>query len=94
MNKMIELTRHAWGIEGRSMKCPKCGGESKAVVMETRKHDGDIYRRRMCGACGVPIVTREVPTERMPSVPRVQKVKATDARKKSFDFGPLSGVFK
>lgn len=42
------------------MKCPHCNKECNAVVLETRKGaDGDLFRKRVCGHCGQPFVSRE-----------------------------------
>jgi transcriptional regulator NrdR family protein len=41
------------------MKCPHCNKECNAIVLETRKLDGDLYRKRVCGACGNSFVSRE-----------------------------------
>jgi transcriptional regulator NrdR family protein len=41
------------------MKCPHCSIKSKAKVFETRSHDGQVYRRRICSHCCKTFVTRE-----------------------------------
>ncbi len=41
------------------MKCPKCQHEGKALVVETRRHEGSIYRRRGCSFCGASFVSVE-----------------------------------
>lgn len=41
------------------MKCPHCTKECNAVVLETRKLDGDVYRKRVCGHCGNSFISRE-----------------------------------
>lgn len=41
------------------MKCPRCGAQTKALVLESREHDGCRYRRRACGACGHGFVSVE-----------------------------------
>ena len=42
------------------MKCPHCRTECNALVLETSKgDDGDLFRKRVCGACGNPFVSRE-----------------------------------
>lgn len=41
------------------MKCPHCLKPSKAPVMETRQVGDDIYRRRVCGVCARPFVSKE-----------------------------------
>lgn len=43
------------------MNCPHCNIESNAVVLETRKQDGAIIRKRACGHCGKNYFSREVP---------------------------------
>ena len=42
------------------MQCPHCKDECKALVLETRKQDGTIIRRRTCGSCERPFLTQEV----------------------------------
>jgi transcriptional regulator NrdR family protein len=34
------------------MKCPHCAVESNGLILETRKHEDVILRRRYCGGCG------------------------------------------
>lgn len=41
------------------LKCPRCGVEGKHLVMESRPHEGSVYRRRACGPCGRTYVTVE-----------------------------------
>jgi transcriptional regulator NrdR family protein len=41
------------------MKCPHCNVECNALVLETRKLDGELFRKRVCGHCGRPFVSRE-----------------------------------
>ena len=41
------------------MKCPHCQHEGKLLVVETRKHEGSVYRRRSCGFCGESFVSVE-----------------------------------
>lgn len=43
------------------MKCPHCTQECNALVLETRKQDDAIIRRRACGKCGKAFYSREVP---------------------------------
>ena len=43
------------------MKCPHCHVECNALVLETRKQDGAIVRKRVCGPCGRPFYSKEVP---------------------------------
>ena len=43
------------------MKCPHCQNECNALVLETRKQDGDILRKRACGSCGNSFLTAERP---------------------------------
>lgn len=42
-----------------SVKCPHCDSEINSLVLETRKNDVDIYRRRVCPDCAKSVVTRE-----------------------------------
>lgn len=51
------------------MRCPKCNNPaSKPKVLETRTHEGSVYRRRSCGFCFKNFVTVETAPEglRMP----------------------------
>lgn len=41
------------------MNCPHCKAEHNGVVLETRKQDGDILRKRACGKCGKFFLTAE-----------------------------------
>ena len=43
------------------MNCPHCKIESNAVVLETRKQEGTIIRKRACGKCGKNFYSREAP---------------------------------
>lgn len=43
------------------MKCPLCLIDCNSVVLETRKQDGELLRRRACGHCGKNYFSREVP---------------------------------
>lgn len=38
--------------------CPVCG-ECEHSVLETRRQNGSIKRRRRCGGCGLPFKTHE-----------------------------------
>jgi transcriptional regulator NrdR family protein len=42
------------------VKCPKCNKEGKQLVLESRPHDGRVYRRRQCPHCGATFVTEEI----------------------------------
>lgn len=33
------------------MQCPHCNKESKAKIQESRRVDGQIWRKRMCSMC-------------------------------------------
>lgn len=61
------------------MKCPHCAKDSRALVLESRAHDENLYRRRQCGACGRTFVTEEVAHAEMrlprPSGPARAKAK-------------------
>jgi transcriptional regulator NrdR family protein len=43
------------------MKCPHCDTECNALVLETRKQDGGILRKRVCGSCSRPFMSMEKP---------------------------------
>lgn len=51
------------------MTCPHCKADVKSPVVETRQHEGDIYRRRSCGNCGRSYITVETSPvgQRMPA---------------------------
>lgn len=42
------------------MKCPHCQKDTRALVLESRAHEENLYRRRQCGACGKTFVTEEI----------------------------------
>lgn len=59
------------------MKCPYClKDHSESVVFETRKFEGNIYRRRFCKACGLSFVSQESATLglKMPNYRRVKNI--------------------
>ena len=41
------------------MNCPHCGKECNALILETRKQDGGIVRKRACGMCGRSFLSME-----------------------------------
>lgn len=41
------------------MRCPRCEAVTRSPVVESRAHDGAIWRRRICGACLKSYVTEE-----------------------------------
>jgi len=41
------------------MQCPHCDKATKAKVLESRPHNGYVYRRRACGGCFKTFVSRE-----------------------------------
>lgn len=47
------------------MKCQVCN-ERKSVVLETRRMDRTIWRRRSCSGCGATYVTSESYATAMP----------------------------
>lgn len=51
------------------MKCPHCAETGAHPVIETRKHDGQVFRRRGCTECGGRFVSCETSSSvlRMPS---------------------------
>ena len=46
------------------MDCPKCGSNQVAVV-DTRRKDGTVWRRRGCRSCGNRFNTLEVGEKRL-----------------------------
>lgn len=61
------------------MNCPHCGKTSKAKVLESRPHAGQVWRRRQCGACFRIFVSAEHSTIdlRMPAETR-SRYRVTD----------------
>ena len=41
------------------MRCPHCNTNDNSKVVETRKHDGAVYRRRKCFSCDANFVSLE-----------------------------------
>lgn len=41
------------------MNCPHCQSPATGLILETRKHEDDVYRRRACANCGKSVITRE-----------------------------------
>lgn len=41
------------------MKCPHCNKAAKAKVLESRPHEGRIWRRRLCPLCHKTYVSSE-----------------------------------
>ena len=41
------------------MKCPHCCVECNSLVLETRKQDDTIVRKRACSACGRAFLSEE-----------------------------------
>lgn len=41
------------------MKCPHCDHVASHKVVETRKYEGSVYRRRRCDACSCGFVSVE-----------------------------------
>ena len=64
------------------MKCPHCLRPSKAAVQETRQIGDDIYRRRVCGRCHRPFVSREFTTPDL-RLPRARTEEQKAARRAS-----------
>jgi len=41
------------------VRCPHCGKDGKATVLESRPHDGCVWRRRACPKCHKTYVSQE-----------------------------------
>lgn len=41
------------------MICPHCARDAPASVLETRQHEGVVYRTRLCGGCESRFVSHE-----------------------------------
>lgn len=62
------------------MKCPHCDAPFDSLILETRKDDSGIYRRRVCPTCAKSIVTREYADKdfKLPLQARIRKTRPTD----------------
>ena len=62
------------------MKCPHCDTPFNALILETRKDESGIYRRRMCSNCAKSIVTREYADKdfKLPLRARIRKPRPVD----------------
>ena len=71
------------------MNCPHCEATSKALVLESRRVEGDILRRRLCGVCSKTYVTREYADSdlRIPTAPKAKPVKTVRGRTDNTLFG-------
>jgi len=65
------------------VKCPHCNKTTKAKVLESRPHDGFVYRRRACGGCFKTFVSSEeaVPGLKMPNETQ-SRYRVTDLKPK------------
>lgn len=63
-----------------NVKCPHCDSPCNSLILETRKDESGIYRRRLCFNCAKSIVTREYADKafKMPLRVRVRKTRPTD----------------
>jgi transcriptional regulator NrdR family protein len=61
------------------MRCPHCQSTKKCKVLESRPHDGQVFRRRMCSTCFKTFVSREEAPEglKMPNATQ-SKFRITD----------------
>lgn len=62
------------------MKCPHCNTECNALVLETRKGNGELFRKRVCGACGRGFVSREYADVSFKLPPRPGRNKPSNMR--------------
>lgn len=78
------------------MQCPYCLRESKAKVVESRRLEGNIWRRRMCDKCLKLFTTKEVHIEsRMPNRNRPNKLVSPKEDVKVFNSGAhLQSIWK
>lgn len=62
------------------MNCPHCGTPCNSLILETRKDESGIYRRRVCPDCAKSVVTREYADKnfKLPLRARVRKTRPTD----------------
>ena len=59
------------------MVCPKCGSDQLTVV-DTRRKEGTVWRRRGCISCGNRFNTVEIGEERMKSLKKAEKQRRSD----------------
>jgi transcriptional regulator NrdR family protein len=64
------------------MRCPLCNKSTKGKVLESRPHDGKVWRRRMCGGCLTVFVSVEE------SAPGLRMPNATQSRHRVTDRTP------
>ena len=62
------------------MKCPHCDSPCTSLILETRKDESGIYRRRVCPDCAKSIVTREYADKafKLPLKTRIRRTRPTD----------------
>ena len=68
---------------GGTIRCSHCERMGKALVVETRRDETGVYRRRSCGFCGKCFVTHETAPKglRMPSQFARTKREKSEAKK-------------
>lgn len=79
------------------MNCPHCGTASSAKVLESRKHEGQVYRRRYCSpGCRQYFVTVEAGAVGLTMPPRSRPGKLVKEKPKTtFNSGAhLAGVWR
>lgn len=59
------------------MVCPKCGSDQLTVV-DTRRKEGTVWRRRGCISCGNRFNTVEIGEERMKALKKAEKQRRSD----------------
>lgn len=67
------------------MKCSKCSRETSSKVLETRTHDGKVWRRRMCAGCLHVFVSVEYSDKDLRMPPETQsraRARITDKKQK------------
>ena len=72
------------------MRCSRCAKTTRAKVLESRPHDGRVFRRRQCGVCFAIFVTVEEAPKglRMPAeTSSKHRAAATDRRRKPEERG-------
>jgi hypothetical protein len=80
-------------MEARSVKCPHCDKTTKGKVLESRPHDGKVWRRRMCGGCLTTFVSVEEapPGLRMPTETQ-SRHRVTDRTPKPEERGAITST--
>lgn len=78
------------------MRCPHCDHVATHKVVETRKFEGDVYRRRRCSSCScafVSVETSDVDMQMPAEVSYYGRERTGKRRERSADGAHLQGIF-